>query len=87
MPTIVLFTQPGCLSCEFMRIYLEARELPFEERDITTDLDARRMMTEAHGSNETPTMLLDGEVIIGFDPNLLDQIFDSPSSSEPVASN
>jgi hypothetical protein len=44
-------------------------------------------MTETHGSNETPTMLLDGEVLIGFDPSLLDQIFDSPSSSEPVASD
>jgi hypothetical protein len=70
-----------------MRIYLEARALTFEERDITKDLDARRTMTETYGSNETPTMLLDGEVVIGFDPSLLDQIFDSPSSSEPVASD
>lgn len=84
---IVLFTQPGCFSCELMRIYLEARELSFEERDISTDTEARRTMTETYGSNETPTMLLDGEVLIGFDPSLLDQIFDSPSSSEAVASD
>ena len=58
MPQIVLFTQPGCLSCEFLRIYLEARELPFEERDISKDPEARRAMTETHGSNETPTMLI-----------------------------
>jgi len=87
MPKLVLFTQPGCFSCELMRIYLEAREVTFEERDISTDLDARRTMTETYGSNETPTMLLDGEVVIGFDPSLLDQIFDPPSSSEPVASD
>ena len=87
MPKLVLFTQPGCFSCELMRIYLEARELSFEERDISTDTEARRTMTETYGSNETPTMLLDGEVLIGFDPSLLDQIFDSPSSSEPVASD
>jgi len=87
MPKIVLFTQPGCFLCELMRIYLEARALTFEERDISKDLDARRTMTETYGSNETPTMLLDGEVVIGFDPSLLDQIFDSPSSSEPVASD
>ena len=87
MAKLVLFTQPGCFSCELMRIYLEARELPFEERDISTDTEARRTMTETYGSNETPTMLLDGEVLIGFDPSLLDQIFDSPSSSEAVASD
>ncbi len=87
MDRILLFTQPGCFSCELVRIYLEAREVAFEERDITTDSEARRTMTETYGSNETPTMLIDGEVIIGFDPNLLDQIFDSPSSSDAVASN
>ena len=85
MPQIILFTQPGCFSCELMRIYLEARELPFEERDISKDPEARQAMTETHGSNETPTMLIDGEVIIGFDPSLLDQILDPPSSSNSVA--
>jgi len=85
MPQIVLYTQPGCLSCELMRIYLEARELAFEERDISTDPEARRTMTETYGSNETPTMLIDGEVLIGFDPSLLDQILDAPSSSDSVA--
>ena len=84
MPHIVLFTQPGCLSCELLRIYLEAREVTFEERDITNDPEARREMTETHGSNETPTMLIDGEVIIGFDPSLLDQILDAAASSDSV---
>ena len=68
-----------------MRIYLEAREMTFEERDISKDAEARRLMTETHGSNETPTMLLDEEVIIGFDPALLDQILDPDSSSDSVA--
>jgi glutaredoxin len=84
MPHILLFTQPGCLSCELLRVYLEAREVTFEERDITSDPEARCAMTEIHGSNETPTMLIDGEVIIGFDPSLLDQILDAASSSDSV---
>ncbi len=84
-PNVVLFTQPGCFSCELMRIYLEAREIVFQERDISLDAEARRAMTETYGSNETPTMLIDEEVIIGFDPSLLDQILDSPSSSGSVA--
>ncbi len=84
MPHILIFTQPGCFSCELMRIYLEAREIAFEERDISKDLEARRAMTETYGSNETPTMLIDEEVLIGFDPALLDQILDSPASSDSV---
>ena len=31
-------------------VFLEAKEIAFEERDISTDLEARREMTEEHGS-------------------------------------
>ncbi len=84
MPHIVLFTQPGCFSCELMRIYLEAREITFEERDISKDAEARRVMTETCESNETPTLLIDGEPVVGFDPALLDQILDPAPSSDSV---
>ena len=87
LPTLVLFTQPGCFSCELMRIYLEAREITFEERDITKDPEARRAMTETYESNETPLLLIDGEPLIGFDPALLDQILDPAPSSDSVPEN
>lgn len=85
MPHVVLYVQPGCLSCELMRIYLEAREITFEERDISADPEARRQMTEDYDSNETPTLVIHDEAVVGFDPALLDQLLDSaPSSaSEP----
>ena len=31
---VLFFTQPGCLSCELMKVFLEAQEITFEERDI-----------------------------------------------------
>ena len=77
----LLFTQPGCLSCELMKVFLEAKEIAFEERDISVDLEARTVMMEQHGSNETPTLVLSigetEEVIIGFEPELLDQFLSS----------
>jgi glutaredoxin len=83
---ILLFTQPGCFSCELMRMVLEAKELIFEERDISTDLEARREMTEDHGSSETPTLvfLTDDayELVVGFDPVRLDQLLDAAPSSD-----
>ena len=81
---VLFFTQPGCLSCELMRVYLEAREIPFQEHDISTDLDSRRLMTETYDSTETPTLVIADEVITGFDPARLDQYLDSVSSSNPV---
>ena len=89
MKSVLLFTQPGCLSCELMRIYLQAREIPFQELDISTDLDARRSMTEKYDSTETPTLIfVSGEiedVIVGFDPVRLDQYLDDVPSSDSVS--
>ena len=86
---ILLFTQPGCLTCELLKVFLEAKEISFEERDISSDPEARRVMIEEHGSRETPTMVLSSgetnEVITGFDPELLDQLFDDEPSSSSVS--
>ena len=84
---VLLFTQPGCFSCELMRIYLEARDIAFEERDISADPEARRTMTETYDSDETPTLVIDGEAVIGFDPALLDQLIDPAPSSDAVPDN
>lgn len=85
---VVLYTQPGCLSCELMKMFLEAKEVVFEEHDISTDPEARRTMTEQYDSAETPTLVfLNGEkedVIVGFDPFRLDQFLDSAPSSDSV---
>jgi glutaredoxin len=89
MPRIVMYTQPGCLSCELMRVYFEARELAYEERDIGSDPEARRAMIQDYDSNETPTIVLfsgdEHEVITGFDPALLDQLLDPAPSSDSVS--
>lgn len=84
MPQVIFFTQPGCFSCELMRVYLEAREITFEEHDITTDREARRRMTEDLDSTETPTLVINGEVVTGFDPARLDQLLDAAPSSDSV---
>lgn len=74
---ILLFTQPGCLSCELMKIFLEAQQLAFEEHDINSDAAAGRELLETYGSRTTPTVVVitesGAEVIEGFDPVRLDQ--------------
>jgi glutaredoxin len=88
MPAILLFSQPGCLSCELLRFFLQAKEVAFEDHDISADAEARRQMVEQHGSHETPTLVIFSglvpEVVIGFDPALLDQLLSPAPSSESV---
>jgi glutaredoxin len=77
MARILLFTQPGCLSCELMKIFLEARNLVFEEYDTSSDSTAGHELREKYGSSTTPTVVVvtetDSAVIEGFDPERLDR--------------
>jgi glutaredoxin len=76
-PRIFLFTQSGCLNCEVMKIFLEAKGLAFEERDISLDPAARIELFEIYHSRTAPTLVIltptGAEVIEGFDPDRLDQ--------------
>jgi glutaredoxin len=86
----IFFTQPGCFSCELMRVFLQAKEIAFEERDVSADPEARSAMLE-HDSNETPTLVIIvgevEEVVVGFDPERLDQLLaDAPSSDSVTES-
>ena len=77
VPKIFLFTQAGCLNCEVMRIFLEAKGIVFEERDMTGDRAARVELRETYHSNTAPTVVIvtasGFEVIEGFNPERLDR--------------
>jgi glutaredoxin len=83
---ILLFTQSRCLSCELMKVFLEAKDIPFEERDTGADPQALREMLDEHGSRTTPTLVFTSgeihEVIVGFDPDRLDQLLAAAPSSD-----
>ncbi|MBZ5678957.1 MAG: glutaredoxin family protein [Acidobacteriia bacterium] len=88
MSKLLVFTQRGCLSCELLKVYLEARGIAFEERDISADPAARTEMLEKLDSNTTPTLVVfsgeQAEVVVGFDPERLDQLLAETPSSDAV---
>ncbi len=51
-----------------MREYLSQKGVEFEERDVRKDPEALRELIQTYRSNATPTLVIDGEVVIGFDP-------------------
>jgi len=73
-PRVVVFTQPDCPPCMVVKMFLTEKGVVFEERDITVDADAVRELTEKYGSHSTPTLIIGDEVMIGFNPERLDEI-------------
>ena len=48
--------------------------MEFEEFDVTRDQDALRDLVTVHHSRMTPTLVIDGQVVVGFDPRQLDEL-------------
>jgi glutaredoxin 3 len=53
--------------------FLSQRNIDYIEKNIRTDLDAMQEMVEI-GSQSTPTTVIDGEVIIGFDKGKISEM-------------
>lgn len=71
---VVLFTHPDCPPCHILKLFLEEKGVAFEERDIAADPAAVRELTEKYNSHSTPTLVIGEEVLIGFDPERIDEI-------------
>jgi glutaredoxin-like YruB-family protein len=71
---LILFTQPDCPPCRWVKSYLAEKGLEYEERDISADPEAVTELVEKYNSRSTPTLVIGEQVMIGFDPEELDQI-------------
>jgi glutaredoxin len=64
---VILYSQPGCAPCFAAKTFLASRKIPFVYKDVQADPQAFRELMDL-GSRSTPTLVIGGEVMIGFDP-------------------
>jgi glutaredoxin len=62
------YTEPGCAACMDAKKFLISHRIPFEERDIHANPEYLRILTEELDSRTTPTLVVGGNIIVGFDP-------------------
>jgi len=73
-PKVMIFTQPDCPPCLVVKAFLVERGIAFAERDVTSDPSVAQELMQKYKSHSTPTLLIGEEVMIGFDPDRLDQL-------------
>jgi glutaredoxin 3 len=70
---VVVYTAPGWPVCHAEMEFLSQRNIDFTEKNIRTDLEAMQEMVEMN-SQSTPTTVIDGQVIIGFDKEKISEM-------------
>ncbi len=71
---VIVYTQTGCSACEAAKEFLSQEGIDYEEKNIRSDELAMKELTEKYNSRSTPTILVDDEVIIGFDREELERV-------------
>lgn len=61
--------------CDRVKEFLSQKGVDFSERDITVDEQAIAELDEL-GCMTTPVTVIDGEVVVGFDRERLDELLD-----------
>ena len=65
---IDLYTAPGCRACTEAKKFLASHGIQFEERNVLSDPEFMRILTDELDSRTTPTLVMGDKIIVGFDP-------------------
>ncbi len=64
---VEIFTKPGCPHCHGLKHRLEHEGMPFIEYDVQSDPTAlQRMLALNGGRRHVPTIVMGGQVTVGF---------------------
>ena len=73
---VTIYTSSTCSWCEAVKDYLRAREIDFEEVDVSADTDRAQELVERSGQYGVPVVDIDGEMVVGFDRPRIDALLE-----------
>ncbi len=73
MSDVIVYSTPLCPPCERLKRHLRAKGVPFSVIDIMMDEEAGAFL-ESRGIRGAPVLSVDGELLVGFDPERIDQL-------------
>jgi glutaredoxin 3 len=76
--TIAVYSTPTCPYCHQVKQYLHDKGVPFTDYNVATDMDARNTMVQKSGQLGVPVIVIDGEVVVGFNRSKLDELLARP---------
>ena len=81
--SVTIYTTPTCPYCRQAKDYLRARQVAFEEKNVAADPSAAEEMVRHSGQRGVPVLLIDGQVIVGFDRARIDAALASRGAPRP----
>ena len=74
MKKVKIYTTPACPFCVMAKEYLKEKGIEFEEIDVSKNEMAAKEMVEKSGQMGVPVIEIDGQIVIGFDKEKIDEL-------------
>lgn len=72
--SITVYSTPTCPYCHQAKRYLSEKGIPYTDKDVATDAQAREEMIQKSGQLGVPVIDVNGQIIVGFNRPKLDQL-------------
>jgi len=82
MKKVIVYSTKNCPYCRMVKAVLDKHGVPYEGIDVGENPDAAKKMIELSGQRGVPVIIVDDEVIIGFDSQRLNDLFGETTSGE-----
>ena len=79
---VIVYSTPTCSYCRMLKEYLLTKRIPFQDYDVSRDQSAAQEMINRTGQSGVPVIIIDGQIVIGFDRQQLDRLLNR--SSKPT---
>ena len=82
MRKVTVYSTKNCPYCRMVKAFLDKHGVPYENIDVGEDANAAKKMIELSGQRGIPVIIVDHEVIVGFDSQRLNELFNETVPQE-----
>ena len=73
---VIVYSTPTCPYCKRAKDYLSRKGIPFVDYNVAQDRDKAKEMIQKSGQMGVPVIVIDDQVVIGFNQALLDKLLE-----------
>lgn len=74
---VTVYSTDTCPYCTMMKNFLEQNNVPYTEVNVQHDQAAANRLVQATGQMGVPQTNINGEWVLGFDPNRVSELLDA----------
>ena len=71
---VTVYSTPSCPFCTYAKEFFTQNNVPFTDIDVSRDQQKAREMVEKSGQMGVPVIDIEGQIVVGFQPEVFVQL-------------